>query len=68
MNLRVQYRLFILFNERLIPEEYDRYEILNVREDINPDDMKDFQELSERLGKAIHRPLNEFKMKSFKVM
>ncbi|MCK1993523.1 hypothetical protein [Peribacillus muralis] len=68
MNLSVQYRLFIHVNERLIAEEYDRYEILKVREDINPDDMKDFKELSELLGKAIHRPVNEFKMKSFKVM
>ncbi|WP_285766763.1 hypothetical protein [Peribacillus sp. SI8-4] len=68
MNIRVQYRLSIHVNERLIPEQYDRYEILNVREDINPDDMKDFNELSEQLGKAIHRPVNEFKMIGFKLI
>ncbi|PEJ32287.1 hypothetical protein CN689_14250 [Peribacillus butanolivorans] len=68
MNLRVQYRLFIHVNERLIPEDYDRYEILNVREDIDPDDTKDYLELKEKLGKSINRPVNEFKIKNFEAM
>jgi hypothetical protein len=68
MNLRVKYRLFIHVDGDLTPEKYDRYEILNVREDIDPDDTKDYQELIIKLGKSINRPVNEFKMKSFEPM
>jgi hypothetical protein len=53
---------------KLIPEQYDRYEILNVREGIDPNDTKDYQELINKLSKSINRPLNEFEIKNYETM
>ncbi|TWE00653.1 hypothetical protein FB545_2996 [Peribacillus frigoritolerans] len=68
MNLRIKYRLYIHIDGKLIPEQYDRYEILNVREGIDPDDTKDYQELIKKLSKSINRPLNEFEIKNYETM
>lgn len=66
MNLRIKYRLYIHVDGKLIPEQYDRYEILNVREGIDPNDTKDYQELISKLSKSINRPLSEFEIKTMK--
>ncbi|MDM5213192.1 hypothetical protein ACDZ29_19610 [Peribacillus sp. RS7] len=68
MNLRIKYRLYIHADGKLIPEKYDRYEILNVREGIDPNDTKDYQELIKKLGKSINRPENEFEIKNYESM
>jgi hypothetical protein len=68
MNLRIKYRLYIHVDGKLIPEQYDRYEILNVKEGIDPNDTKDYQELINKLSKSINRPLSEFEIKNYETM
>ncbi|MGG0413663.1 hypothetical protein [Peribacillus simplex] len=68
MNLRIKYRLYIHVDGKLIPEQYDRYEILNVREGVDPNDTKDYQELIKKLSKSINRPVDEFEIKNYETM